>query len=157
MAKMKERVAYLHGLTKGLNVSERTPEGKAIMHIIDVLEDIADDVDDMYLQQQDLETYVETLDEDLNDLEEDFYEDIADYEDQEDFVETRCPVCHEDVSFDSDLLYEKDNVEVSCPNCGSVVYDNLVDGGSYDHHNASCACDHDHGYDHDQRHYTEYR
>lgn len=147
MAKTKERVAYLHGLTKGLSVSERTPEGKAILHIIDVLEDIADDVECMHMQQQDLETYVETLDEDLNDLEEDFYEDISEYE-EADFVEMRCPVCHEEVSFESELLHEKDNVEVSCPHCSSVVYDNIADHGHEAQHHA-------HGGDHHR--YLEHR
>ena len=55
MAGIKERVAYLHGLTKGLNVDEHTPEGKVLLNIIDVLNDMAEDVEDIYLQQQDLE------------------------------------------------------------------------------------------------------
>ena len=44
MMNIQERVAYLHGLTKGLDVDGRTPEGKAILQIIDVLEDMADDI-----------------------------------------------------------------------------------------------------------------
>ncbi|WP_110953177.1 CD1247 N-terminal domain-containing protein [Anaerosinus massiliensis] len=126
MTNVKERVAYLHGLTKGLNVNEQTPEGKVILNIIDVLEDMADDVQDIHSLHHDLETYVETLDEDLNDLEEDFYEDSTRYAD--DFVEMQCPVCHEEVSFESDILDTKDEVEVTCPHCGSVVYDNITDG-----------------------------
>lgn len=151
MAKVRERVAYLHGLTKGLNVNDKTPEGKAIMHIIDVLEDIADDVECMHRGQQELETYVESIDEDLTDLEEDFYEDCDC--DTQDFVDVACPVCHEDVSFEEDLLHEENNVEVSCPHCGSVVYDNLIEGSYVPHH-----------HDHDPRshycadhHYSETR
>lgn len=138
MAKMRERVAYLHGLTKGLDVNEKTPEGKAILHIIDVLEDIADDVECIHKEQEELEVYVESIDEDLNDLEEDFY-DGCDGGSQ-DFVDVECPVCHEDVSFEEDLLHDENNVEVSCPHCGSVVYDNLAEGSyvphSHDHHYA---------------------
>lgn len=132
MSNVKERVAYLHGLTKGLNVDDRTPEGKAILNIIDVLEDIADDVRHVHAQQQELETYVETLDEDLNDLEEDFYEEFDSYAD-DDFVEIQCPSCHEEVSFESELLADKDDIEVTCPHCGSVVYDNFSNR-SHGHH-----------------------
>jgi hypothetical protein len=126
MTNVKERVAYLHGLTKGLNVNEQTPEGKVILNIIDVLEDMASDVQDIHMVQQDLETYVETLDEDLNELEEDFYDECGDIADE--FVEMQCPVCHEDVSFESDILDSREEVEVTCPHCRSVVYDNIVDG-----------------------------
>lgn len=124
MSGIKERVAYLHGLTRGLNVNENTPEGKVLLHMIDVLRDMAEDVEDIYLQQQDLETYVETLDEDLNDLEEEVYED---YCEEEDFIEMQCPVCHEEVSFEADILDAKEDIEVTCPHCGSVVYDNVID------------------------------
>lgn len=128
MNNVKEKVAYLHGLTKGLEVNDKTPEGKVILNIIDVLGGIAEDFQHMQSQQQELETYVETLDEDLNDLEEDFYEEFDTYTD-DDFVEMQCPVCHEEVSFESELLSEKDEIEVTCPHCGSVVYDNLKDCG----------------------------
>lgn len=146
MNHVKERVAYLHGLTRGLNLSEKTPEGKAILNIIDVLDDIADDVQHMHAQQQDLETYVETLDEDLNDLEEDFYEDLDACE-EEDFVEMQCPTCHEEVSFESELLSEKDEIEVTCPHCGSVVYDNF-ESCNHGHHHHHHHHD-DHAYYHD--------
>lgn len=144
MAGIKERVAYLHGLTKGLNVDEHTPEGKVLLNIIDVLNDMAEDVEDIYLQQQDLETYVETLDEDLNDLEDEIYDTNCCCE--EDFVEMNCPVCHEDVSFEADILDAKEDIEVTCPHCGSVVYDTVIDCDYTDLH----SIEHD---EYDEHHY----
>ena len=143
MSGIKERVAYLHGLTKGLNVDEHTPEGKVLLNIIDVLNDMAEDVEDIYLQQQDLESYVETLDEDLNDLEDEVYDSNCICED--DLIEMQCPVCHEDVSFEADILDAKEDIEVTCPHCGGVVYDTMIDcdysevheEDEYDHHYGS--------------------
>lgn len=125
MTNLKERVAYLQGLTKGLNVSDQSAEGKILANIIDVLDDMANDFQNIYVAHQDLETYVETIDEDLTDLEEEIYEDtyLEDAED-EDFVEVQCPACHEAVTFESDILSEADAIEVTCPYCGGIVYDN---------------------------------
>jgi len=129
MSNIKERVAYLQGLTKGLNVNEQSAEGKILLNIIDVLDDMAEDFHNMYLAQQDLETYVETIDEDLTDLEEEVYEDGDGYTEDEDdeFVEVQCPVCHEPVTFETDILEDDDAVEVTCPYCGGVVYDNTLE------------------------------
>ena len=126
MMNIQERVAYLHGLTKGLDVDGRTPEGKAILQIIDVLEDMADDIQHVNRQQEELETYMTTIDEDLSDLEEDFYEEFDVYGDQ-DFVEMQCPACHEEVSFESALLDEAEPLDVTCPHCGAVVYEHYGD------------------------------
>ncbi len=96
------------------------------------------------LQQQDLETYVETLDEDLNDLEDEIYDTNCCCE--EDFVEMNCPVCHEDVSFEADILDAKEDIEVTCPHCGSVVYDTVIDCDYTDLH----SIEHD---EYDEHHY----
>lgn len=123
MGNIKEKVAYLQGLTKGLNVSGQSSEGKLLLNMVDVLQDMAEEIDCLHSGQDDLENYVETIDEDLTDLEEEVYEDVDDIE----TVEVECPACHETVAFESDLLNEDDVVEVTCPNCGEVVYDNTLD------------------------------
>lgn len=123
MGNIKEKVAYLQGLTKGLNVSGQSAEGKLLLNMVDVLQDMAEEIDCLHVGQEDLENYVETIDEDLTDLEEEVYEDIHDVE----MVDVDCPNCHETVSFDADILNEDDVVEVTCPNCGETVYENTLD------------------------------
>ncbi|HWR44919.1 CD1247 N-terminal domain-containing protein [Sporomusa sp.] len=136
MRNLKEKVAYLHGLTQGLNVNEHSSEGKVLLNIIDVLESFADEVQNVNLAQMELEEYVESIDEDLTDLEEQIYEEDLDddeYEDdlfddvEDDMVEVACPDCHELVTFESDILDDDDDIEVTCPYCGGVVYDNELD------------------------------
>lgn len=126
MANVKEKVAYLQGLTRGLNVNEQSAEGKLLVQMVDVLHHMAEEIHCLHSGQEDLETYVETIDEDLNDLEEEIYEDVDDVEDLE-MVEIECPSCHETVAFESDLLEGDDVVEVTCPNCGDVVYESSLD------------------------------
>ncbi len=123
MSNIKEKVAYLQGLTKGLNVSGQSSEGKLLLNVVDVLQDMAEEISCLHSGQDDLENYVETIDEDLTDLEEEVYEDIDDIE----TVEIECPSCHETVAFEADLLEEDDVIEVTCPNCGEVVYDNTLE------------------------------
>ena len=123
MGNIKERVAYLQGLTQGLNVNERSAEGKLLINIIDVLDDMAEEFSNIQMVQEDLETYVESMDDDLTDLEDEVYEDI----DNEELVEVQCPSCHETVSFESSLLESDDDLEVSCPHCGDIVYDSTLE------------------------------
>lgn len=137
MRNLKEKVAYLHGLTQGLNVNEHSSEGKVLLNIIDVLESFADEVQNVNLAQLELEEYVESIDEDLTDLEDQIYEEDADddgYDDDDlygeaddDMVEMACPACHEMVTFESSILDDEEDIEVTCPYCGGVVYDNELD------------------------------
>ncbi|MDD4599766.1 hypothetical protein SDC9_30302 [bioreactor metagenome] len=123
MANIKEKVAYLQGLTHGLNVSDASTEGKLLLNIIDVLDDMAEEINNVTMVHEDLEDYVETIDEDLTELEEEVYEESYD----EEYVEVECPFCHEAVAFESELLDDDDAVEVTCPHCGEVVYDNVLE------------------------------
>lgn len=129
---IKEKIAYLQGLAEGLDVGKDSRHGRIMTGIIDVLEDMAHNINEIEDAQIGLEEYVETIDEDLNDLEEDIYEDYADNqqydeEDISDLIEVECPNCHENVYFESDILEDQDVIEVTCPNCDEVVFVNDSD------------------------------
>ncbi len=136
MGHVKEKVSYLQGLTKGLAVNDQSAEGKLLINIIDVLDDFAEEFESIADAHDDLEDYVETIDEDLTELEGEVYED-PDY-DNGDYLEVECPTCHDQVAFESDVLHDDKEVEITCPSCGTVVYEsNSVDdqysNSSYDH------------------------
>lgn len=126
MENIKESVAYLQGLTRGLQIDEDTAEGKIIVKMLDVMEDMAADVAELRSSQAELEEYVVAIDGDLSDLEEDVYDDFG--ECNEDFIELQCPSCKREVSFNSTVLESRHNLEIACPYCGSIVYDNIIDG-----------------------------
>ena len=124
MKDLEQKVAYLQGLADGLGLDD-SKEGKVIAEMLDVLEDIVEQLAFLREEQDDLMEYVEGIDDDLSDLEDDFYdEDDEDEDEDEDYVEIECPNCHETVCFDSAILYEDDLIEVTCPVCDTVVFVN---------------------------------
>lgn len=81
-----QKVSYLQGLAEGLGLDEATKEGKILLQIIETLGDFADVLDDVIDDQIDLEEYVNFIDEDLADVEDDIYgEDDDDDDDDFDF------------------------------------------------------------------------
>lgn len=123
MQDLREKVAYLQGLSKGLDLSPDTKEGRVLTNVIDVLEDVVSSLDSLWVAHQELEEYMETIDEDLCDLEAE--------EDNEDgdYIEVQCPRCHDMVYFDADVIDDDDVIEVTCPNCDEVVF---INDGSFD-------------------------
>ncbi len=121
MKYLYEEVAYLKGLAEGLEISTESKEGKIIHKMVDVLESFADAIVELDEEQADLVEYVESIDEDLSDIEDDIYED-GDDEDEEElsFIEMECPNCGDLVEVDEELLYD-DEVDVVCPNCQAII------------------------------------
>lgn len=130
-----EKVAYLKGLADGLEIEESTKEGRLLVKVIETLEDFADAIVELNEDTDEIAEYIEAMDEDLTNIEDDLYEDDdEDDEDDEDidFVELECPNCNEEIYVDEDLLYE-DDIDVVCPRCNEKIDLEEVDG---------CCCDH---------------
>lgn len=128
MNDLKSRVAYLQGLSAGLDLNTESKEGKLLKGIIEVLDEFAESMGDLEDSQEQLEDYLESIDEDLYTLEGEVYEDEDEVQGGdgcgEDYLEVDCPKCGETVCFDSDILEDDDVVEVTCPNCDEVVFVN---------------------------------
>ena len=124
MKNIKEKISYLQGLAQGLDINESSKEGRVLTGIIGVLEEMADQLEGIEDAQSDLEEYVETIDEDLYELEDEFFGD--EIEDEE-MAEVECSNCKEIVCFEADVADEEDLIEVTCPNCDEVVYVNDQD------------------------------
>jgi len=103
-----EKVSYLQGLSEGLNISEGSPQGKIISGILSVLEELSDAVVNLQWEMDEFREYVESIDDDLFDLEESIYDD-------EDLIEVECQHCGEELVFDADILEDDDVIEVICP------------------------------------------
>jgi DNA-directed RNA polymerase subunit RPC12/RpoP len=118
-----EKVAYLKGLVEGLGVDEATKEGRIIKAMVEVLDDIALTVSDMEDGLSEISEQVDAIDEDLEDLEKDFYgddeyDDDDEDEDDTDYYEITCPKCGEKVDLDDEMLSDG---EIVCPNCGEKL------------------------------------
>lgn len=116
-----ERVSYLRGLADGMEISDESKEGKFLLNIVDVLEDFADAVSELSEEMNDLDDYVETIDEDLSEVEDELFGEIDDEEDV-DFVEIECPTCGEIIYLDEDFMDDsEDESELICPSCHEKI------------------------------------
>ena len=128
-----EKVAYLKGLAAGLALDVESKDGKLFAAIIDVLEDIALDLEDLEENALDLGEEIDAISDDLAELEDFIYEDEeAEDEDEEEdedeccctcsdepvFFEVTCPSCENTITLDEDVL---DLGSIECPNCGEVL------------------------------------
>ena len=84
-----EKVAYLKGLLEGKGV-----EDKEMNLIVEILTDLANDLADLEDYTAELTEQVDAVDEDLNTLEEDFYEEWNEDEDC-DCCDCDCSTLHE--------------------------------------------------------------
>ena len=131
-----EKVAYMKGLAEGLGLDTKTKEGKLLTVMIDILDDIALELEDLYENQVELEEGLDAVSDDLNDVETYIYEidgeydeddddDDEDEDDEDDEVyETTCPNCEEEIFFDETIL---EDGSVECPNCGEKLVFDLND------------------------------
>lgn len=122
MNDLKTRVAYLQGLSAGLDLNADSKEGKLLKGIIEVLDEFAESVGNLEDAQEQLEDYLDTIDEDLYVLEDEIYENAGAC--GEEYIEVDCPGCGETVCFEADIVEDDDIVEVTCPNCDEVVFIN---------------------------------
>lgn len=125
-----ERVAYLQGLARGLKADDNSREAEIIVEVLDVMEALVRNADRMRASQVELSQYVDAIDQDLADLEEDILdEDIGDADiddavtimegpDGSLMAESGKTSIEAAESPDSDDSY----IEAECPRCHRPVY-----------------------------------
>ena len=124
-----EKVAYLKGLLEGMELDTEKKEGKLLAAIIDVLDDIALEIEDLKDYADELGEGLDAVSDDLEEVEDllfdedeedDEYEeeDFDELDEDEDCYATTCPTCEEEIFFDESILADG---EVICPNCGEKL------------------------------------
>lgn len=126
---ISEKVAYLKGLMEGLNIDEQTNEGKLFTAIVDVLDEIALEIEDLTDEVMELGDGLDVVSDDLSDVEDIVYDDDDDDDDddedeEEECYATTCPECEEEIFFDDTML---EDGEIICPNCGAKLEFDLSD------------------------------
>ena len=122
---ISEKVAYLKGLMEGMNLSADSNEGKLFRAIVDVLDEIALEVEDLTDEVMELGDGLDVISDDLSDVEDVIFDedDFDDYDDEDEDDEeecyaTTCPECEEEIFFDDSVL---EDGKVECPNCGATL------------------------------------
>ena len=121
-----EKTAYIKGLCEGLGIDGKdTAEAKIIKALLDLCQDMAEEIDALGSDVEDLIDYCEELDEDLGDVEEvllDMDEEDEDEEwDDEDEWDECCDCDCDCDDCDCDCCCDDDYFEIVCPSCGETV------------------------------------
>ena len=134
MSRLTDRISYLQGLAEGMKLNPEKDSHKLILGILEVLGEVGESFEALAESHSELSDYVESIDEDLADLEADLYddedEDLADKEDGDEpfegMIEYECPHCGATVEIDPDVVdFDED---AKCPQCGKELFPELPDG-----------------------------
>ena len=125
-----EKVSYIKGLAEGLKLNTETNEGKILAAIIDVLGDIALNIEDIDSDLADLADVVEDVENGVIDLEDEVFgedDDFDEYDEdgnEDEMYEITCPKCGAVIQADFDVIAEG---SLECPECQSVIEFELDD------------------------------
>lgn len=122
MQDLRSRVAYLQGLAEGLDIDVDSAHGRVLAGVIDVLGDIAEEIEELTEFQGDLAEYVEDMDDDLSSVEDEVYTDseivfVPDDGESEGVTVVTCAECGQPVGAAAGRVGEAE-LEVTCPVCG---------------------------------------
>lgn len=123
MSDLAKKVEFLKGLAEGMDLKPDNQERKLLLKILDVLGEMAEEITQVQENQEEINEYLENMDEDLSALEDAVFEDEGEDFDEDDYdepegdslVEYECPHCGYKTRFDiTDFDFEEDYL---CPEC----------------------------------------
>lgn len=127
MNELVKRVAYLKGLAEGFQLDTERGEGKLLIEIIETLDTFADALQGLQETQDEMNDYLEDMDESVSGMEELLFgddEDLGDEDDEEDeddgLIEYDCPHCDTTIFFDENTFSMED--KHICPNCKKPIF-----------------------------------
>ena len=135
---LMEKVSYLKGLVDMAEFDPASKETKVLNAMIAVMDELAKTVQSLSEANDQLCDVIESIDEDLSQVEEDLYgdedadEDEEEYDEEDgdeeedgDLYEVTCPTCGETFDVDEFML---DEGEINCPACGErLEFDLQID------------------------------
>lgn len=131
---ISEKVAYLKGMMEGMELDTEKGEGKLFAKIVEILDDMALEIEDLSDEAVQLRDYCDELDSDLGDVEE--Y--LLDEAENGDCSCEGCEGCDGYDADDEDLDWEDEDeyddedeeddddiIEAMCPECGEEIFFDL--------------------------------
>ena len=115
-----EKVAYLRGLVDGQKIADTEEKKRFVNALLDTLECIAKEQEDHVELHAQLSEYLEQLDDDVADLEEDVDELLGCEDDEE--CSGKCCCHHHDGDEEFEDFDEEEYAAVTCPFCGKEFY-----------------------------------
>lgn len=136
MSKLTDRISYLKGMAAGMKLNMDKDSNKLMLEMLTVMGEMAEEMAAMTEAHNDLNEYVESIDDDLSELEETLFgEDEMDGEDidlddeddeedmEDDLIVYACPHCGHEIEFHaSDVDFDEDYL---CPECQKPIFPEL--------------------------------
>ena len=129
MSNLSEDAARILGQIEGSGMDLESKEGKIISKLAELVYAMAGEINALRKDYDELDDYVESIDNDLSDLEESFFgdeepddedEDEEDEEDGDGMVDYVCPHCGNVMSFSVDSFdFDEDYL---CPTCHKPLF-----------------------------------
>lgn len=131
MSEITNRAAYLKGLADGLKLDTEKAEGKLIAELINLVGDMADQIEALDDEQMFIEDKLDEMDEVIDMISEDIYADDCDCDD--DVYTLVCEKCGAEIDFTSEDLDDIAAGDFMCPECGEII--------ELDFEECDCGCD----------------
>ena len=136
MSKLTDRISFLKGMAAGMKLNMDKDSNKLMLEMLTVMGEMAEEMAAMTEAHNDLNEYVESIDDDLANLEENLFgeddleevdEEADDDEDEtdDDLIVYACPHCGHEIEFSaSDVDFDEDFL---CPACDKPIFPELND------------------------------
>ena len=128
---LSEKAAYVKGLMDGLNIDDSTKEGKVLLAIYDLVSEMANTVDEIDADVDDIVEFCNVLDEDLQTVEDYLLDEDDDDDDdcdcdcdccdcdcEDDVYTCECPTCGDIIELTIPMIEEG---SINCPGCGELL------------------------------------
>ncbi len=138
MSKLTDRISFLKGMAAGMKLNMDKDSNKLMLEMLTVMGEMAEEMAAMTEAHNDLNEYVESIDDDLADLEETLFgeedgevdeelaqgdEDDEDDIGEDDLIVYACPHCGHEIEFSaSDVDFDEDFL---CPACDKPIFPEL--------------------------------
>ena len=160
MSKLTDKVSYLKGLAAGMKLNMEKDSNKLILEILNAMGEMAEEMQAMTDAHDELNEYVESIDDDLADLEETLFGDDeeledgchcgcedgdCDCEDEDCDCETEVYIMKVVVNGDMEEFLPAD--EDKMDELSAIVeqmFESWDDDCGFDDHDCGCGCDHCH-------------
>ncbi|MEG2769895.1 MAG: hypothetical protein RR902_03675 [Oscillospiraceae bacterium] len=120
---LSERASYIKGLSEGLCLDSEKKEVKVINALLDLVSEMAVNVQDLGDDMDQVYDEIDAIDEDMTDIEDYLWEDEDEDDDDcdcdcddDEVYEITCPNCNEVTCVTEDML---DSEDLACPACGT--------------------------------------
>lgn len=139
MSKLTDRASYLKGLADGMKLNPDCDANKLLLELISMAGELAAGLEELTEAHDELNDYVESIDDDLADLEDTLFGDDEDAEEEtidldeadedeltaDSLITYACPHCGYELQFRAaDVDFDEDYL---CPKCGKPVFPEIED------------------------------